>query len=128
MSGCQMTIAPQPAPANSSWASQEMPLPSISAVTRARIALRFQAAKSARTEIKGRARVYLDKPWQLDLIRNGFDASLMTPNQLIAFAQEILRQELSVQKVWRVPVRLINVRAAILAGRYNRRRFAGHNV
>jgi hypothetical protein len=79
-----------------------------------------QASKTAPAMIKERAAIYLDKRWQLDSLRPGFFASEMTPPQLIAFAAEVLRQEIAFGRFELVPIRKINARAAIVVGRYFR--------
>jgi hypothetical protein len=82
------------------------------------MALETQARKTVLATIKSRARAFLAEPWQLDMLCRRFDASLMTPSQLIAFATEVLRQETSMRRL--ELVRLINAKAAILAGRLAR--------
>jgi hypothetical protein len=87
-------------------------------------ALRAQAQRTACRVLKGRARDYLREPKQLDFLgwHTGFFAqgSLMTPCQLIAFAKEILRLEGAVPRFELVPIKLINAKAAIVVGRYQR--------
>lgn len=87
-----------------------------------------QARKTAIFTIKGRARDYLSMPWQLDMIKPGFDASFFTPGQLIEFSKEVLRQEVSASRRFSlVPVTEINAKAAILAGRHARAK-AHHSI
>jgi len=85
----------------------------------AHAALEAQARKTARIMIKERAQAYLDNPWQLNMLKSGFDASLYMPEQLIEFAKAVLREESDGLFVF-VPVRKINAQAAIVAGRYRR--------
>ena len=56
------------------------------------------------------------------MLRRGFQASLMTAGQLVAFAKEVLRQEFAGPRCLEfAPVKAINAKAAIVAGRYGRR-------
>jgi hypothetical protein len=74
--------------------------------------------------VKTRARDYIRAPWQMDFLgwHAGFFAqgSLMTPSQLIAFAREVLRLERANPSFEFIPVKQINAKAAIIAGRYRR--------
>jgi hypothetical protein len=91
--------------------------PARPAFVAAQTAIEARARRTAHVAIKARARAYLLKPWQLDLLKVGFEASLMTPDQLIRFANQILVQ--ATHEHW-VPVQKINAKSAIVAGRYNR--------
>jgi hypothetical protein len=77
------------------------------------------ARRSAISMTKYRALDYLQEPWQLDMLRGGFAASLMTPGQQIEFGKQVLREE-SKAPFSIAPVKQINARAVILAGRYRR--------
>jgi hypothetical protein len=108
-----------------SWPERKPPS---MAYDEARAAVRAQAASTRLATIKSRARDYLAEPWQLDLLgaRPGFIASAFTPEQLIEFAKEVLRQDLEFcermapRRIELVPVEKWNAQAAIIAGRYRR--------
>jgi hypothetical protein len=91
-------------------------------------AVASRARRRAVGIIKTRARDYLRQPWQLDFLgwHAGFfyQGSLMTPDQLIAFAREVLQSEVRLGRLELVQVKIINAKAAILAGRYLR----AHNL
>jgi hypothetical protein len=96
-------------------------IPSYEAATSA---IAARARRLAIGIVKTRARDYIRAPWQMDFLgwHAGFYAqgSLMTPSQLIAFALEVLRLERAVPRYELVPIKLINAKAAMIAGRYRR--------
>lgn len=87
---------------------------------KAHAAIATQARKTAAREVKSRAREYLAESSQLDMLRPGYDASLFTPEQLVEFGEQLLKVEI-MYAIPLCPVRLINARAAIVAGRWKRK-------
>jgi hypothetical protein len=124
MTANRFSIDPPLASAGS-WPSNKPPAV---AYDEARAAVRAQAGCISNITIKSRARDYLAEPWQLDLLgaRPGFIASAFTPQQIIEFAKELLRQEFDVcermapRRIELVPVKKWNAKAAIIAGRWRR--------
>lgn len=90
-------------------------------------AIEAQARNAACDMTKDRARDYLVEPRQLDMLRRGFQASLMSPGQLVEFAKEVLLQEFAAPHRFElVPVKKVNAGAAIIAGRYMRAKASRH--
>lgn len=90
------------------------------AMKEAEAAIIARARASAFRTLKCRARDYRDRPARLEILYPGL--SIADPRKMIAIGEALLHSEAAIRRPAQiVPTILINAKAVILLGRYQRR-------